>query len=258
MLGWNNNDCILAIAPYAWSKGTGRTDILNGGFPSYPKDRYPLTIAEMDAGFGYSARINSITFEGGLFGNQGYVDTQYGFSLTNDSSFTIEAKLQHYAFLGQTIFSQYEDATNYIECIIDGNNRPAMNIDVAGTTESAIAGAGNEIANAETVTIHWVKEGALLSLFLNGEVVTSYATRDTYDRGNKAFANTARSGVTNTATNPFVGLLFWLAVYDTALNSVTIRKHSRLPNDMYLRAWDEGSTMYLSKKSDRSSVSITI
>lgn len=239
MIGdWNESGCILALAPYAWARGNGTVDQNTGEFPGYPNGNYNATLTNMAAGYGFVTADSVIKFDGA----NDYVQTSYSPTYSNVSIHTWEVKFKHVAnAASQFLFQRYVDANTFAEIFIRSDNKVDMRFRKAGSATDVVT-TTNTLTNGNTYTVHGVKNGATLKIFING-VEASYDEQETYARGD--LTPSTAMGFSGSSTAPFAGQLYWAAIYTEAFDVTRALANHNLDLGMGLIGTNDGDDMTL-------------
>lgn len=239
MIGqWDDDQCVLAYTPYAYSRGNGKTSFNVGIFPTFPGGAFqPSTLTNMAAGYGY-VNTGILRFQG----DDDQVTSQYDFAPTDASNFTIELKFDYDGVANnQIILSQWDNDTNYMMAAIRDSKkiqllfRKGAAIDLATSTD--VISAGNN-------TLDFRKAGAILTLWINGLEVAAYDTQDPYALGILNIVAKTIIGIRGVAF-PLSSSIQHLAIFTKALSNTTIAAHAALDEGMGLIGTATGGSMAL-------------
>ncbi len=249
-LGWDSDGCVFALAPAAWYNGNGKANRNTGNIPIYSKAGYTAALNNFAAGTGYLRDERCIQFNG----VNSFLQTTYNQPYTDANSFTYEVKIRHFTVAAQQVIMSHYDAANQVALFFNTATSLFATSDLfVGVQERITSSWG--LTNATDHTLHYVKSGAIQTLYLDG-VEPTYNNRTTYDRGNQTFANNMQIGIYNGATFPYYGCMYWCAVYNYAMDQEQAAAHARLGNDMGQKGTERNGEMSLSKMEKSSSVSV--
>ncbi len=244
MIGkWNNDNCILALAPYSWSRGNGRSNQNTGNIPSYPNGDYqPCSLENMAATGGYLYKNGCIRLEGG----NDYVALGYSTAFTNANELSLEFWIPYVidAVNHQWLYSEGEDNNNYMAVVLRNLNMPRIIFSVAAALDYADS---NVALTAGLLHVVFVKDGAALRIYTNGAEVAAYSNQDNYALGNKDYAGNSVMGALKRAVLAGYSIVdyYWFGVYNTTLTPARIATNYSLGAHMGLRGSNSGNVMRL-------------
>lgn len=217
--GWDNSNCIWAIAPNWLRLGANPAPFHSGAFPLY---RGPsaggsetATLANMTEGDGYVD--GELLFDG----VDDYVATNYNPAYTDAGSWTFEAWFWFVSGSGATkvFIGHRDDADNQVWFSADNADKPYLRFESGNVADFAFSNTA-----LTTGLKHYVgvKPGTNpIRLYLNGGEVAVYGQQDSYGLGSFQLTediNVGRAG----GMLPFPGSMHYAAMYDTALTPARI------------------------------------
>jgi len=225
---WDNANVQMVLAFNAWKQGNGTVDQNSGEMPGFPDGSFDATFTNMGAGFGYDATLGICKFDG----TNDFIDTT-GLTpaFTNASKHTFEFKVTATVGATHILWGQNDDVNNEMFCAILNTGVLRFNFEVGGVTD--MADSTETLTNGVDYTLHFVKDGTTLKIFIDGVEVT-YATQDTYALGNKTYTNSVQVGARGDDTLTSDTNMFWVANYSDAIIQSRITTNSGLNNAMGL------------------------
>ena len=234
---WDNTDCVFALPFASWSRGNG-ADQNSGQMPSYPDTSFQdFTFTSMGTGSGYFRDSLGCIFDGS---NDHFV-TNYNPYFTDGNKITFEVKLNYVSDGGdQIIFESIDDGSNSWDFRIKGtaNNKIQLLFFKSAVLDYALS--TDTLADGDH-TIHGVKDGAAIKLYIDGSEVSAYDVQNNYELGVASYTDNMDIG----SRVPLSSKVYWIAVYQDALSNGRISKNHSLGNNMKLKGMSTGKIMSL-------------
>lgn len=241
MIGqWDNNNCVFALAPNAWSKGNGDSDKNTGNMPSYPNGDYQnCVLTNMGTGYGYvyNSEDGYLRFDG----VDDYIQTQYPVSLNGDSTnLTIEIKAD--SIIGSTryLFGLQDDSSNLIYSILTDDGRLRLVTRANGVYAQSW---GDTTRGSGEYTFTFRIVNGVIKLYIDGIEETSYGLQQTITQ-TKTFTNKLKL-CSYVGTAPFLEKIYWFAIYEEAISEARILTNHNLDNSLCLKGINTVDTMEL-------------
>lgn len=212
---WNKDSIAFSLPFECWGYGDGANDISTGLFPVYMNGKTPAITATInganDVGenpdAGYKAALKTFVFD-----TNTSIQTTWNKTLSNTSSFTIEAWLKFTERkIIQTIATEYDASANRWFFQINDNRTIYFITRANGILASALT--QNKLENGGIYHLVASKDSSRLRIFING-VEAYYTTQESYASGEHVFTNNARIGLPATNINPFIGEVYTVTAYN--------------------------------------------
>jgi hypothetical protein len=244
MIGnWGNENCLIALAPNAWSKGNGTVNQNIGNEPSYPAGIYqPCAYTNMGVGFGF---VNN--------GNNGYrnydgandiLNVNNKFLWDNTNTRTIQNKINLVSDgTSSQIFTQRVDANTYVICYVVGATRKIIFSARNGGGVAISIISTNAVADGDH-SVDIVKDGATIKIILDG-VEVAYDQQDAWNIGAMTPNQNFIFGNNDVGTAGWTAIMYWNAIYSTALTVARLNTDHGLGNDMGLVGMNTVNTLDL-------------
>lgn len=242
MIGdWDESNCVLALAPNAWSKGNGDSDKNVGNMPSYPNGDYQNCVfTNMGTGYGY-------VYNGGdgylrFDGVDDYIQTEYPVNISGETTnLTIEIKCNVTVGATRLFFGVKDDSNNSIQFYVFTDGTLRLVTKLVGVWKSIIT--STTISSGEhTITCRIVN--GIGEIYIDG-VEASYSQQDTITNS-RLFINKLRIGVQDTSSY-FTEKMYWVAIYEEAISEARILTNHNLNKSLCLKGINTVDNMELKK-----------
>ena len=243
--GWDENGCILALAPNQWSRGNGLTDQNTGNVPSYPGGAFQnCALTNMAVGFGYLYNNGDgyLNFDG----VNDHLQTAWRPTWTNTNTFSCEVwyRASTGAAAQQIIFAQFQDNNNRIQFLHNNVDEKLIIIWEVGGDDDRSKTTNAMVNNTLYHLVVTKRATGVVDIYIDG-VEAAYDASLNYACGNFAPAVDVRIGRNNNNTLPLAGDIYFIAFYNVEFTLARALNNFNLGRSLGIYGYNVGDTMYL-------------
>ena len=207
----------LILAPNAWSNGNGTAAKYSGNFPSYPSGDACVMTA-FDAAEGYLPNDANGYIEFNT--HRAWIRTPITWNLSNASIYTVDMWYRHkQTNVAQYLWANYADGNNNTYALVNANSGGGAN-EVHFYCGDASWRTDVILSDNTLYHIVFVKNGATLSVYVNGTITGYDSYNGTYSGGNRNLA-TLDIGSLAAPENGIIGKILWFGVSTTVAFDAT-------------------------------------
>lgn len=249
MIGlWDDTGCNLCMPFSAWGRGNGTANQNTGNMPTYPNGAHqPCVFTNMGAGYGY-VYVPGADSYCNFDGVNDYVSSQFARTFSNAGSITLELKIHYMNDGNDRYFFMFGDNINAFAGGYAAGATNAISWFIKSGANTRSATSNETLVQNTDYTLHFVKNGATLQLFING-VEATYAVQQAYNLGNLAIVRGVDLGIRQfDLSRANTSRVYWFATYDnTVLSNARLTTNAGLSNTFGLVGTNVGNTMYLAQ-----------